>query len=209
MVTSSRTGRPERRQEGAGNATSQARSRTAGVRQRIIGPSLQERSGGVKQRSSRPGEGNHGGRQPDLPRADPAVRRAGPGGFDRTSPATPATRPPGFNDLFQNEFDYDVRELGSGFETVGSDIAADPQFLMTLPRPTETALASSNPAGGATGVRLGISPQLVFKWAVDSASASRATIKLRELTLGLGGKLQSVATSGDGLTIGGHDGAGG
>ena len=102
-----------------------------------------------------------------------------------------------------------MRELGSGFETVGSDIAADPQFLMTLPRPTETALASSNPAGGATGVRLGISPQLVFKWAVDSASASRATIKLRDLTLGLGVKLQSVATSGDGLTIGGHDGAGG
>jgi len=48
----------------------------------------------VKERSSRPGEGNHGGRQPDLPRADPAVRcsTTRPVRWACTCSSTPSTR---------------------------------------------------------------------------------------------------------------------
>jgi glucose/arabinose dehydrogenase len=66
---------------------------------------------------------------------------------------------------------------------------------------TETALASSNPAAGATGVPVSAALQLDFKWTVDAATATTGTIKLQDATSGRRVPLASVVVSGTTVTL--------
>jgi hypothetical protein len=66
---------------------------------------------------------------------------------------------------------------------------------------TESALASSNPAGGATGVAVSVAPQLVFKWAVNGASVNNTVFKLKDVTSDKNVPLSSVVLAGDGVTV--------
>jgi len=66
---------------------------------------------------------------------------------------------------------------------------------------TESALASSSPAGGATGVPVSVAPQLVFKWAVNASSVNSTVFKLKDQTSGKNVPLASVVLAGDGVTV--------
>jgi len=66
---------------------------------------------------------------------------------------------------------------------------------------TESALLSSNPTDGATGVPVSVAPQLVFKWTVNGASVNATTFKLKDATSGKNVPLASVVLAGDGVTV--------
>jgi hypothetical protein len=66
---------------------------------------------------------------------------------------------------------------------------------------TETALSSSKPASGATGVALAVTPQIDFKWMVDAATATTSAIKLTDATSGRTVPLASVIASGVTVTV--------
>jgi len=66
---------------------------------------------------------------------------------------------------------------------------------------TETALASSIPASGATGVATTVAPQLVFKWTVAASSVNTTVFKLKDATSGKNIPLASVTLAGDGVSV--------
>jgi hypothetical protein len=66
---------------------------------------------------------------------------------------------------------------------------------------TQEALASSDPAHGATGVSVGVSPELVFHWAVDPTTANTSTVVLKDVSSGKKVPLTSVTGVGTTVTI--------
>lgn len=66
---------------------------------------------------------------------------------------------------------------------------------------TETALAGSDPAAGATGVATTVTPTLTFKWPLDSARVDDTTFQLKDITTGKVLSLSSVTLGLDGMTV--------
>ena len=108
--------------------------------------------------------------------------------------------PTAFGSLLEPSTKYRIVVLGgdSGIHSRDGDI---PGKGFTSSFTTESALASSSPATGATGVPTSVVPQLVFKWAVSAASVNTTVFKLKDATSGKNVPLASVTLAGDGVTV--------
>jgi hypothetical protein len=108
--------------------------------------------------------------------------------------------PTAFGSLLEPSTKYRISVLGgdNGVHSRDGDV---PGKAFTSTFTTEGALASSNPATGATGVSTAVAPQLVFKWQVAAASVNTTIFKLKDATSGKNVPLASVVLAGDGVTV--------
>lgn len=103
-------------------------------------------------------------------------------------------------DLLDPDSNYKIQVVGGRRGIESRDGAISGKSFTAL-FSTETALVSSRPMAGATGVALTVALQVDFKWVLDPATTNPRTFKLKDVSSGRNVPLASVIASGATVTV--------